>query len=486
MNSADWEAALALFERALALPQAERDRFIDAACGPDREHAERVKKMVRVDARSSVLLDATPDDLAAALGPEARLEGRKIGPYTIRKVIARGGMGIVCLADRDDVGKQVALKLVAGGLGSPERVSRFMLERRVLASLEHPDIAPLLDAGIAEDGTPWLAMEYVAGQPIDAYCQDNGLALDARLLLFERVARAVGYAHRHLIVHRDIKPSNILVTEAGGPRLVDFGIAKPIGSTGGDESTLTAAGESLMTPQYASPEQVTGATITTASDIYQLGLLLFELVTGVRPPSAREDAVPRPSQVSGLPVPLRRRIEGDLDTIVLAATRREPRERYATAEQLADDVRRHLDGRPVLGRPATAGYQIRKFIGRHRAATATAVAAVLALIGFLLAMGVERRRTEAERVRAERVSDLLVEIFAGADPTVAQGATNGTSGGSGRSRSGWPAPWSRRKSPRVSTTSSRTTSTSINSSRARRSRGGKKRSGPVGPAPPPH
>ncbi len=423
MRPADWEAAAALFTRALAEPEEEREGFIDAACGSDSELARQVKRMIRADARGSNLLDATPDELAAVVVPEVPLlEGRRIGPYTVDRVLARGGMGIVCLARRDDVGKEVAIKLVAGGLGSPERVSRFMLERRVLASLQHPDIAPLLDAGITEDGTPWLAMEYVAGRSIDAYCEGTGLDIRGRLGLFERVARAVGYAHRHLIVHRDLKPSNILVTEGGEPRLVDFGIAKPLAASGG-ESALTAAGEALMTPQYASPEQVTGGTITTASDIYQLGVLLFELLTGTRPPSARDGELSRPSHVAGLPSQRQRRLEGDLDTIVLKATRREPPERYATAEQLADDVRRHLDGLPVLARPASAGYQVRKFIGRHRAATGAALVSVLALAGFSLAMGVQRRRTEAERVRAEQVSDLLVEIFAGADPTVAQGAT---------------------------------------------------------------
>jgi serine/threonine-protein kinase len=349
-------------------------------------------------------------------------------------------MGIVCLAERDDVGKQVALKLVAGGLGSPERIGRFFLERRVLAQLEHPHIAGLLDAGLADDGTPWLAMEYVPGRAIDQYCDGRRLTVEHRLALFEKVARAVGYAHRHLIVHRDLKPSNILVGEDGEPRLVDFGIAKLLADSAGGDATATGIG--LMTPQYASPEQIRGEPITTSSDIYQLGALLFELVTGQRPHPARAgrpepvalDPVGRPSQATGrdpaaapargtTPEGLRRRLAGDVDTIVLKATHPEPPLRYPTAEQLADDVARHLQGLPVVARRATAGYRIRKFVARHQAGTAVAAVALIGLLGFAVTLQIKNRRIEAERVRAETVSDLLANLFASANPEVAESDT---------------------------------------------------------------
>lgn len=430
MSSDRWEQAAALFEEALELPPEERDRLLLARCENDGALLERVRGMLRADARGSPLLDATPDDLATAVAVEGpRFEGRRIGPYVVRRVLGRGGMGIVCLAEREDVGKQVALKLVAGGLASPERIARFFRERRVLAQLDHPHIARLLDAGVADDGTPWLAMDYVPGVAVDGYCAERRLNLGARLRLFEQICGAVGFAHRHLVVHRDLKPSNILVAEDGEPRLLDFGIAKLL-SEAADGGDATETGQGLMTPQYAAPEQIRGGPVTTATDVYQLGVLLFELVTSKRPHRGRDgrggpldlEPIPRPSSVGSGPIPVRE-LEGDLDTIVLKATEQEPARRYPSADQLGDDVRRSREGLPIAARPATAGYRIRKFVARHKAGTAVAAAAVLALLGFGVAMAAQSRRTEAERVRAEQVSDLLTEIFRNANPVRAQGET---------------------------------------------------------------
>ncbi|MFN0181010.1 MAG: tetratricopeptide repeat protein [Gemmatimonadales bacterium] len=430
MTSGRWEQAAALFEQALELPPEERDQFVSTRCENDGALLERVRGMLRADACGSPLLDATPDDLATAFAVEApRLEDRRIGPYVVRRILGRGGMGIVCLAEREDVGKQVALKLVAGGLASPERIGRFFRERRVLAQLDHPHIARLLDAGVAEDGTPWLAMDYVAGVTVDRYCAEGPLDLEARLTLFEKICGAVGFAHRHLVVHRDLKPTNILVGKDGEPRLLDFGIAKLL-SEAADSGAATETGQGLMTPQYAAPEQIEGRPVTTATDVYQLGALLFELLTGERPRRGRDGGggglelapVLRPSSVGSGPIPARR-LQGDLDTIVLKATEMEPGRRYASAERLGDDVRRFREGLPIAARPAAAGYRIRKFIARHRAGTAVAAASVLALVGFALAMAAQSRRTEAERVRAEQVSELLTEIFRNANPVRAQGDT---------------------------------------------------------------
>jgi serine/threonine-protein kinase len=448
--------AAALFARALELPVEQRTGYVEAACRDDPALLARVQAMLAADAGPSPILDATPDGLAAALGPAdpATLEGRRIGPYRVIEIVGRGGMGVVCRAEREDVGKQVALKLVAGGLAAPDRVARFLQERRVLAQLDHPHIARLLDAGVADDGMPWLAMEYVAGLAIDRYGDANCLTIDQRLVLFEKVAGAVAYAHRHLVVHRDLKPSNILVGEDGEPRLLDFGIAKLLDESGSG-IRLTETGIGPMTPQYASPEQLRGEPITTASDVYQLGALLFELLTG-RPPhperlmtrvgradtevSKPSDAVERgaprtrdpadpPAATSGeialargtTPARLRRRLAGDLDNIVVKATDPDPGRRYATAAELAVDVRRHRDGLPVVARPATTAYRIRKFVTRHRAGTAMAVVLVLALLGFALSMAEQSRRTAAQSERAEQVSSLLASLFAGADPVAAQG-----------------------------------------------------------------
>jgi serine/threonine-protein kinase len=428
---ATWKDAAALFEQACEVPANEQERFIESACNGNAELAERVRAMLRADAADSPVLDATPDKLTAFATPEVATThvGRHIGPYRIKELLGQGGMGVVYLAEREDVGKKVALKLVAGAFASPDRSVRFFRERRVLAQLEHPHIARLLDAGMTDDGTPWLAMEYVPGESIDAFSIAHGLSIEQRLLLFERVCGAVAYAHRHLVVHRDLKPSNILVSPDGEPHLVDFGIAKLLDPSDAASPSNTVTTLHPMTPQYASPEMIHGGVITTASDIYQLGVLLFELLTGHKPHPKRAtssgvaavDEVRKPSGV--VDRTLARRLAGDLDNVVLKATRIEPAQRYATAEQLAEDVRRHLQGVPVLARPATPAYRARKFVARHRIATATSVLVVLGLLGLALAMVEQTQRIAAQRNRAEQVSTLLVDLFANADPAVAQGDT---------------------------------------------------------------
>jgi serine/threonine-protein kinase len=433
-----WARATVLFEQAVLLPEPEREAFAARTAGGDDALAARVLAMLRADAQASPLLDATPDDLAATVTDRPLSTawiGRQIGPYRILGILGQGGMGIVCLAEREDVGKQVALKLVAGGLVADDRVSRFLLERRVLARLEHPNIAKLLDAGVTDDGTPWFAMEFVAGLPVDRHCEQASLPLPARLALFEKICGAVGYAHRHLIVHRDVKPANILVGEDGEPRLLDFGIAKLLApSEEGDHSAATVTAWRPFTPMYASPEQLRGEPITTVSDVYQLGAVLFTLLTG-QPPRAStsgtrsaEDlaVVPRPSRAVVADPSRRgwqRALAGDLDVIVAKATDPDPARRYQSVEQLADDISRCRRGLPIEARPATLGYRLGKLVTRHKVAAGATLSGLVALLGFTAMMVVQSRRIQAERIRSDQVSALLSDLFAAADPTVAKGET---------------------------------------------------------------
>ncbi|MEO0425451.1 MAG: serine/threonine-protein kinase, partial [Pseudomonadota bacterium] len=247
------DPALALFEAALDCPEADREAFLDGACGEDQALRERVAALLRVDSQTSTVLDASLADLAAAVSPIQEEEdapssaGQQIGPYTLLGELGRGGMGAVYLAEREDVGKRVALKLVVGGLAAPERRARFLLERRVLAKLQHPGIASLLDAGVAKDSTPWFAMELIEGQPLDRYCDHQRSTVTERLALFEQVLEAVAYAHRNFVVHRDLKPSNILVTPGGAPKLLDFGIARLL-EDDAQSTALTQSGVAPMTP----------------------------------------------------------------------------------------------------------------------------------------------------------------------------------------------------------------------------------------------
>jgi serine/threonine protein kinase len=299
--------------------------------------------------------------------------------------IGHGGMGVVHRARRDDDAfcKTVARKIVRGGAG-PEHLRRFGQERRILAQLEHPNIATILDGGTTAEGQPYLAMEYVEGEPIDAYCARCNLGTRQRLDMFRTVCGAVHYAHQNLIVHRDLKPANILVTADGQPKLLDFGIAKLLAANLDPEAAPTATLMPVMTPEYASPEQIRGGPVTTASDVYSLGVLLYELLTGRRPLAVGGDSLeeivravcetepPPPSDAcrSAGSATTRhwvtpRDLQGDLDTIVLKALRKEPSRRYGSAQELSEDIRRHLVGLPVLARPDTFPYRAAKFIGRR-------------------------------------------------------------------------------------------------------------------------
>jgi serine/threonine protein kinase/Flp pilus assembly protein TadD len=402
------------------------------------------------------------------------MANQHLGPYRILREIGHGGMGTVYLAERDDrqFKKQVALKVLRSGSSAPTLYSdmivrRFRQERQILASLEHPNIARLLDGGATHDGMPYLVLEYVEGQPLNDYCDQRQLSLRERLQVFRTVCAAVHYAHQNLVVHRDLKPSNILITPEGTPKLLDFGIAKILNPETFDQLMeqpvdQTLSSVRLMTPAYASPEQVRGETITTASDVYALGVVLYELLTGHRPyqfsssalhdtarviceveppkPSAivtraetitgsegRPKATITPAEVSRArkeaPEKLRRQLAGDLDNIVLKALRKEPQRRYASVEQLSEDLRRYLDGLPVRASRDTFTYRSTKFLRRHRAGVAAVTLIALALIvgtGFAVwqARIAARQRDVArlEKAKAESVNVFLQELLAFSNP----------------------------------------------------------------------
>jgi serine/threonine-protein kinase len=459
-----WSAVEDLFHRALAVDPNARDDWLEAACRGDEDLRSEVGSLLRAREAAGDQLESLVQRTAAELTLPVVPQGeRRIGPYRLLRELGRGGMGVVHLAERADGAYEhrVAIKLIQGHLTSDEAHRRFVTERQILARLDHPSIARLLDGGTTEDGTPYLVMEHVDGQPIDHYCKDRQLDIDARLRLFLQVCEAVESAHRQLVVHRDLKPSNILVEAGGRPKLLDFGIAKLLDHTPEDVrggATLTV--ERRMTPGYASPEQVSGGPITTQSDVFSLGAVLYTLLAGRPAFSATEltpaqllDAVcrqdpPKPSAVARLreaatagnddapaaPAPRRasrrraHRLTGELDAIVMTALRKEPARRYPSVASLADDLRRHLEGLPVRAHSERWTYLTGKWIRRHAPVVAAAVVVVLALLAGLVARTVEAKRADREATRAdreartaERVATFLVSLLSEADPESARG-----------------------------------------------------------------
>ena len=402
-----------LFDRAIALPAAARDGFLEAQC-PDADLRARVRALLAAhDRAGDGFLARSAGELAAAAIGRA---GRRLGAYRIVREIGHGGMGAVYLATRadDEFSKEVAIKIVAAPLGDEDLIRRFRRERQILAGLEHPLIARLLDGGTTDEGLPYLVMEFVDGVRIDEYCRSRRLDTRERLRLFLDVCDAVQHAHANLVVHRDLKPQNILVTPDGRPRLLDFGIATLLTSESGTGFTQTAL--NAMTPEYASPEQLRGERISIASDVYSLGIVLYELLTGTRPhdlAGKRPDEIYRvvaettPARPSLAATrqgdrPLARRLQGDLDAIVLTALRTEPARRYASVALLADDLRRHLGGRPVAARGETLSYRAYTFMRRHRVAVTAAAALLVTLLAGIAATARQARIADDQRHEAER------------------------------------------------------------------------------------
>lgn len=426
MNAARWARLQEVFHDARRRASADRRAFLAEACGSDAELRDAVERLLRADDDAAGPLDAPAFTrgvrLLADSVPAASHSGRRLGPYRLLEEIGQGGMGAVYLAERADgqYDQRVAIKVIKPGMDTAAVLEQFRRERQILAGLEHPHIARLLDGGTTDDGLPYFVMEHVAGTPLTDYCMAHALDVPARLVLFRDVCAAVACAHRHLVVHRDLKPSNILVTAEGVVKLLDFGIARLIDTSDASGAGATVAGQRLMTPEYASPEQVQGRPMTTLSDVYSLGVVLYEVLTGRTPyqlgrrtPAAMAEAIAdtaplRPSEAV-VGDAARRQLRGDLDTIVAAAMHRAEDRRYQSVERLADDLTRHLGGLPVLARGDTWRYRASTFVRRHKGAVAAAVLLALSLVGGLAATAWQARRAtrqeaiaQAERARAER------------------------------------------------------------------------------------
>ncbi len=484
---------MAFVPDALELPANERDSFLDASCVDSEgnldislrsEAARMVAASVLADESEALAspFQGLAVDAASETTDDSAEIPAAIGPWIPSRQIGRGGMGVVYLARRADGSQQrdVAIKVLQTSPYLQDQSKRFGAEQRILSRLEHPNIARLYDGGLTDDGAPYLVMEYIDGMPITKFCAAEGLNVQQRVALFQSVCKAVAYAHQNLVVHRDIKPSNIFVAQDGSVKLLDFGIAKLLDEDPEDEVPLTRTGQTLMTPEYAAPEQVRGEAVTTATDVYSLGIVLYEILVGERPytfdsrtPSAIERVIcestpTRPSTAA------RRRIvtssgkdnqgarikiveanardseskvfitessnttahrgltnaskflRGDLDTIILKALSKNPARRYSSAAQLADDLRNYADGLPVSARPDTPGYRIKKFVTRHKLGVASATAVLIALVAGLVGTIWQANVARAEARKADATKNFIQEMLSSADPYEGDNATEVT------------------------------------------------------------
>ena len=409
---------LALFEQALDVPPTRRAEFLERVAAGDAALRQELISLLDAHDSSEAYFESLAQAVVApayaavidSAPSAARWEGRRVGAYRLVREVGRGGMARVFLAERADgqFEQQVALKLLRPGFDSDVDVERFRAERQILASLNHPSIARLLDGGVTADGLPYLVLEYVDGQPLDRYCEAHALSTRQRLELFLTMADAVEYAHRHAVVHRDLKPSNILVTADGVVKLLDFGLAKLMEQGTPASRPTTQTVHRWMTPEYAAPEQVRGATITPRTDVYQLGAVLYELLVGRTPfgqhagnVHALETAVlhHEPDSLGGA-------LRGDLDAIVSKSLRKNPAERYSSASEFADDVGRYLTGHPVRARRHTLGYRARRFAIRNRIGLGTAASVLVLLAASVTAVDLERARTRRALARASSADSI--------------------------------------------------------------------------------
>ena len=464
----DWERVWEIFEGSIERPPEERLAFAERACMEDAELLAAVRGMIEADGSAESILDRPPverDGLGGVLLPRisgpgklepapasirGELQDTAIGPYRVERLIGQGGMGAVYLASRDDgtFRHQVAVKVLREGLEHGETLRRLHAERQILAGLRHPNIARLYDGGNTERGVPYFVMEYVEGLPIDAFCRQKRLPVDERLRLFRKVCEAVRYAHQRLVVHRDLKPSNILVDRRGEPRLLDFGIAKVLDPEAWAlDAEPTSTIHRRLTPSYASPEQIRGEPVSTAADVYSLGVLLYQLLTGRLPfdfdgrspgeverllaetePRRPSTAVVQGDEDAENRRRLRKQLAGDLDAIVLKALRSDAAARYGSAEQLAAEIERYQRGLPVHARQGTWRYRARKYVRRNRiavgAATAVAVTVALALGAILrqsARLAQERDQARRDRDQKAAVVSLFEQMVAEADPLRGRG-----------------------------------------------------------------
>jgi len=459
MNSERWEKIGILFDEALKLDEPERTEFLQSACGDDIEMLEEVRSLIEADTNIPLVLKDNAD--AIKISRRLEYEGKVIGKYKIIKQIAEGGMGSVFLAERADgqFEQKVALKIIKPGMSSDEIIKRFQFERQILARLQHPNIARLYDGGLTDENLPYFTMEYVEGETIDEYCDKNNLSVSERLKLFIKVCGAIQYAHQNLVIHRDLKPWNIIIKKDGTVKLLDFGIAKVFTEDDlPEQAALTRTGLHVMTPEYASPEQIKGEPVTTSTDIYSLGLILYKLLTGesayeIKSTSALElEKVichTEPQKPSTIIKTIRtqdnikterissvrktqadkliKTLSGDLDNICLMALRKEPERRYPSVDRFQRDIVNYLEERPVWARQSTIRYRTGKFISRHKISVISA--ALLFLIVTLLTtfymiqLRKERDKAELESQKAKEVAGFLKDIFKLSDPYEARGDT---------------------------------------------------------------
>jgi serine/threonine protein kinase len=476
MNPERWQKIETLFETALAHAPDARAAYLSQTCDGDQALRAEVESLIESHEKANLFFRSPvfKDGLKVFIdGAKDAMAGARIGPYKIIREIGRGGMGTVFLASRADeqYESRVAIKLIKRGMDTDEILSRFRKERQILANLAHPNIARLLDGGMTSESLPYFVMEYIEGRPIDEYCEERCLSIEERLRLFLSACSAVSYAHQHLVIHRDLKPINIIVTREGVPKLLDFGIAKVLRASPHQTTEVTARMMRVMTPEYASPEQIRGERITTATDIYSLGVILYELLTGHRPSrlkdhghskaagAVREEEPLKPSiAVNRFNVLARRRdstpsltntpeeflgatrdshvekprsrLRGDLDNIVRMAMRKDSQRRYSSVEQFSEDIRRYLEGLPVIARKDTFSYRAAKFIKRHRVGVAAACLIFLTLLGGIIATTWQARKAreqarianakseEAQKAlaKAAKINTFLQSVFSYANP----------------------------------------------------------------------
>jgi len=443
MDSPHWQRLQTLFHQAADLPEQQRSVFLESECAGDSGLKAELLAMLEEDASSKSMLDGNVAAVAAqVLQDSHQLSGvpKEFGPYTIKSMLGEGGMGVVYLAERRDLGNLVAIKVLRDAWLSPARRERFASEQKMLATLTHPAIARLYDADSLSDGTPWFVMEYVAGSPLTAYCEKYDCSIERRLQLFRQVCEAVQYAHQHAVIHRDLKPSNILVKQDGGVSLLDFGIAKQVEGLGAvTDQTRTVL--RLMTPAYAAPEQIRGEQVGVHADVYSLGVILYELLTGKLPfdlsnltpteaasivvghePGRPSAIVRRMNKGPGDALALSESAWNDLDVLCLTALHKEPERRYRSVEALLRDIDHYLKHEPLEARPDSWHYRVGKFVVRNRGAVSGVAAALVVVIGlvifFTVRLAKARDAALAEAARTERVQQFMINLFQGGDESV--------------------------------------------------------------------
>src|SRR5881409_1693445 len=435
MNAARWEQIQALFHEVADLARPAQRAFLEAECPEDPALMEEVLALLEEDARSDSLLDRDAAYVAGQVleeGIPPALLDQHFGPYRMTQMLGQGGMGVVYLAEREDLGSVAAIKILRDAWLSPDRRERFASEQRTLAQLNHPAIARLYDADTLPDGTPWFVMEYVEGVPLTEFCEHHASSIPERLRLFRAVCEAVEHAHRHLIVHRDLKPSNILVKPDGSVKLLDFGIAKQLESLEGPVDR-TRTGLRLMTPAYAAPEQILGDPVGIHTDIYTLGVVLYELLTGRLPfdlsnrtPGEAATAIIEqgPERPSGAAKEksISRRAWADLDVLCLTAMHIEPQRRYRTVEALIRDIDHYLAGEPLEARPDTFGYRLGKYARRNWRPVSAASASFIVVVGlvvfYTVRLATARNAAVAEAARTQRIQRFMLNLFQGGDEAV--------------------------------------------------------------------